>query len=290
MIAVSVSAIMLVSSVTGTYAGDVTAERHAEYEICRDAGQAERAARVNVTVNGNAYDGEVFLEKSTTYVGLRQFSMLLGAKNVTWDDRTKTASVSGDGIDMKVRYGNKYAEANGRCLWMENGSIIRNGTMYVPIRMLGQVFGCRVDWNGSTKTASAVKVSGAIQSGSSYYDSESILWLSRIIHAEAEGEPLYGKIAVGNVVLNRKSSALFPNTIYGVIFDKANGVQFTPTANGTIYNTPNAESIIAAKLCLEGVNLMPGALFFVNEKLAQSSWVSDNREIITVIGNHTFFA
>ena len=40
------------------------------------------------------------------------------------------------------------------------------------------------------------------------------------------GEPMKGKIAVGNVVLNRVRSSAYPNTIYGVIFDKRFGIQF----------------------------------------------------------------
>ena len=33
-----------------------------------------------------------------------------------------------------------------------------------------------------------------------------------------------GKIAVGNVVLNRVRSSAYPGTIYGVIFDKRYGI------------------------------------------------------------------
>jgi N-acetylmuramoyl-L-alanine amidase len=94
--------------------------------------------------------------------------------------------------------------------------------------------------------------SGTIVSGDQYYDSDDVKWLSRIINAEAEAEPLEGKIAVGNVVLNRVASDEFPDTIYSVIFDKANGVQFSPTASGAIYNTPTDESVLAAKMCLDG--------------------------------------
>ncbi len=283
IIAVCISAVMLVMTIVSAGAAELTEEKLAE-------GQAARRRSVLVQINGTDYTGEAFLEKGTTYIGIRQFSMQLGAYSVGWKADTKTATVSAEGLNLSVRYGANYMEANGRMLWMEHGSIIKEGTMYVPIRVLCKAFGYEVSWSGSTRVASAVKVSGAIQSGSSYYNSEDVLWLSRIINAEAGGEPLTGKIAVGNVVLNRKNNYQFPNTIYGVIFDNSSGVQFTPTANGTIYNTPNAESVLAAKLCLEGLNLLPDALFFINAKTAASSWVSDNREYITVIGNHSFFA
>ena len=284
IIAVGISALMLLCSITGVSAAEQTAE------IGYLSGQAERAVDVRVKVDGSLYGGDVFLKNGATYVGLRQFANRLGADSVSWTDKTKTAKVTGAGLTLTVSHKAGYMEANGRYLWLGGGSIIKNGTMYVPIRAICKAFGYNVSWSGSDKVASAVKGSGIIESGSRYYNSEEVLWLSRIIHAEAMGETLSGKIAVGNVVLNRKASSQFPNTVYGVIFDKVGGVQFTPVANGAIYNTPNTDSIIAAKLCLDGCNLLPDALFFVNVKTAESSWVSDNREYITVIGNHSFFA
>ena len=68
-----------------------------------------------------------------------------------------------------------------------------------------------------------------------------MMWLSRILYAEANTEPLAGKIAVGNVIMNRVKSPEFPDTIYSVIFDRKYGVQFTPVANGSVYNNANEE-------------------------------------------------
>lgn len=254
------------------------------------SGQADFSSNVRIKVNGALYSEDAFIYKSVTYVGIRQFSVKLGASSVSWDNKTRTATVVAPSLTVKAQSGTSYMEANGRYLWLEKGIIIKDGTMYVPIRAICKAFGYSVEWIGETREVLVNKSGAPIEGGSSYYDSESVLWLSRIIHAEAKGESLLGKIAVGNVVLNRKESSLFPNTIYGVIFDRQNGVQFTPTVNGAIYNTPGADSVIAAKLCLEGASILPDALFFVNVKTATNSWVSDNRECITVIGNHSFFA
>ena len=98
-----------------------------------------------------------------------------------------------------------------------------------------------------------------------------------------------GKIAVGNVVLNRVRSSAYPNTIYGVIFDKRYGIQFAPVANGTIYNSPTAESIIAAKICLEGYSISDRILFFMNPRIATNNWISKNRPYAFSIGNHDFY-
>lgn len=292
--AVGIAASVMAPCVLHSGAELLTAEEYNEpcavYEAAEVQAYVPAGTAVRVRFCGEEYGGVSFLYKETTYVGIRQFSMLLGAHSVGWEAESKTATVEAEGLSLSVRYGGNYMIANGRYLWIENGVIIENGTMYVPIRVLCQAFGYHVSWDDSVKTAIVEKGDGAITSGSGYYDSDSVYWLSRIINAEAVGESLRGKIAVGNVVLNRKTSPLFPGTIYGVIFDRKNGVQFTPIENGAIYNEPTEESIVAAKLCLEGVNLLPHALFFVNDKLATSSWVSDNREYITAIGNHKFFA
>lgn len=121
------------------------------------------------------------------------------------------------------------------------------------------------------------------------YNDEDLYWLSRIVFAESRGESYEGKLAVANTVINRVKSNLYPNNVKDVIFDKKHGVQYEPTANGTIYNTPDNDSIKAAKEALDGVNNIGNCMFFFNPKIAQSSWIADNREFYTVIDNHHFY-
>jgi len=116
-----------------------------------------------------------------------------------------------------------------------------------------------------------------------------VFWLARIIHAEAQGEPLLGQIAVGNVVLNRVKSAYYPNTIYGVIFDRKYGVQFSPILDGSIYNTPSFNSTLAAKICLDGYDTSGGAFFFLRPDISSSSWIPSNRAYAFSIGKHDFY-
>lgn len=274
----------------------VKAAEPAELSAPREsAGQAEDpAARSTksspaVYINGLEYTGNSFLYNSTTYVGIREYSMFMGAAGVDWNSAEKTAVVKSDELTVSAKSGSNYVIANGRYLWAKDGIMIKDGTMYVPIRVIAKAFGCSVEWEQSTRTV-YVSGGGGLLSGSEYYRSDEVLWLSRIINAEAGNEPLNGKIAVGTVVLNRVASSQFPDTIYGVIFDTNCGIQFTPAANGTIYNEPNAESVIAAKLCLDGASVSDKVLFFMNGRIAQSTWISDNRPYVMTIGNHDFFA
>ena len=116
-----------------------------------------------------------------------------------------------------------------------------------------------------------------------------MFWLGRIIHAESRGEPLLGQIAAGNVVMNRVRSRYYPNTIYGVIFDRKYGVQFSPVLDGSIYNTPTYNCTLAAKIVLEGFDTSGGALFFLEPQHSTSSWIPKNRPYFFTIGKHDFY-
>ena len=123
----------------------------------------------------------------------------------------------------------------------------------------------------------------------SRYTREDLEWLARIIFAEARGEDYNGMLAVGNVVLNRTESYMFPNTVREVIFDRRNGIQFTPTANGSINNTPCHGSWMAAFEALEGRPNVGASLFFKNPAIASNTWISRNRQYALSIGNHSFY-
>ena len=282
------SVVLFFGFAVGTRAENLSDTGQADFE---DIFSLERSQgrSVSVYVNGERYGGRAFIENSVTYVGIREFSMHMGGSAVSWNSEMKTATVESDTLSLTAKNGNLYITANGRYLFAKSGIIIKSGTMYVPLRTLAKAFGCTVSWNEKTFSA-YVSAGSALSDGDKFYDKDSVYWLARIIHAESQGESLLGKVAVGTVVLNRVKSPEFPNTIYSVIFDKKNGVQFTPTANGAIYCTPSEESIIAAKLCLDGASISDKALFFINEALAESSWVSDNRPFIITVGNHKFYA
>ncbi|MDR2420813.1 MAG: cell wall hydrolase [Oscillospiraceae bacterium] len=117
------------------------------------------------------------------------------------------------------------------------------------------------------------------------YGAEDVKWLSRIIYAEAGGESFDGMLAVGNVVMNRLRSEYYPDTVHGVIFDRRSGVQFTPAYSGAINNTPSEACVKAAKLALDGAEIVGGSLYFASA----SCWASRHRELYKTIGAHDFY-
>lgn len=248
------------------------------------------AASVSVKLDlKRILEGEAAIINSVTYVPLRSFSELLGAESIEWNEKTRIASVKKSNTTVKVSDRLPYVEANGRYFYSNEPIKNISDRLFVPIRLLCSALCVDVEWNNSTRTVELTSTKKQLVSGASYYNSNDLYWLSRIISAEASGEPLLGKIAVGNVVLNRVASRMYPNTIYGVIFDRKNGTQFSPVATGSIYKAPTAESVIAAKICLEGYSLDRGVLFFMNPRIATNNWIAQNRPFAFRIGNHYFF-
>lgn len=250
----------------------------------------EHAAPVNLTLDGQAVlSDEAAIINSVTYVPLRRFSELADADSITWNASTRTATVKKGSMTLTVTDGAYYIVASGRYFYTGQKVLNINDRLFVPVRPLAKAFCIDVSWNANSRTVVLKSTGKTLVSGAQFYNSNDLYWLSRIISAEAAGESLYGQIAVGNVVLNRVAHKQFPNTVYGVIFDRVGGVQFTPVALGTIYRAPTASSIIAAKICLEGTSISNEILFFMNPRIATSNWISKNRPFAFTIGNHDFY-
>lgn len=110
---------------------------------------------------------------------------------------------------------------------------------------------------------------------------EDLYLLANIIYCEAGCEPYIGKVAVGNVVMNRVKSNRQPNTIQGVVYAKG---QFSPVKNGSLERALRRSSADescyqAALEALSGAKPVGDKLFFrrVNGRPGQ------------VIGHHVFY-
>lgn len=251
------------------------------------------AADNSVTV---IIDGKLLSEKPSfkrngvTYVPVRAFAEKVGSCTVIWDPYTGSAGIITDNLNLTIYKNKNYQIANGRCFWRNANAVIVDGSIYAPLTVIATAYGANVSWNGATDTATVTGAGRAIAPDTQVYNSNDMLWLARIIEAEASGESFNGKLAVGNVILNRVASSEFPNSIYNVIFDRQWGVQFSPTSDGSIYNTPSTESYLAAKAALEGYTLSGKILYFLNPRIAQSFWITANSPYVFSIGNHDFYA
>ena len=157
------------------------------------------------------------------------------------------------------------------------------------VRLFQRRNGLSVDGKVGPATAAALGVSLSASGSTSASSTAAIVssdhrLLSKLVYAEARGEPYKGMVAVAAVVLNRVRSSSFPNTISGVIYQKG---AFSCVSNGSINNTPNNQSIRAALDALNGWDPTGGCLYYYNPRLTDDTWIR-TRTVQTVIGNHYF--
>lgn len=235
------------------------------------------------------------IQNGVTYMPLRIIAeLLIPDAHVYWDSKTQTANVKTDALSLSAKPGECYITANERYLALSGlypaENELLDGTTYVPLRTAVRAMGGSIAWNDAKKRVEITSGSGTILSGDEYYDKDDVDWLSRILYAEAGDQSLRGQLAVGTVIMNRVKDDSFPDTLYDVIFDNKYAVQFTPTVNGAIYQTPSKESILAAKLILDGCSLSPDALYFLDPSIASSFWIVENRTALFTIGCHDFYS
>ena len=235
-------------------------------------------------VNGTLVENAALTyHKGIAYVSLRAASQALRPDaKITWEQNQ--AVITAEDLLFTVDPNNTYVTANDRCFFIPEGILYENGIIRIPARTISKVFDATFSHSLETQDIKLTSGSGVLIPADQFYDPDDLYWLSHIIYAESGNQPLEGKIAVGNVVMNRVADPVFPNSIYGVVFQKN---QFTPVKNGTIHLTPNEESVLAAKLCLEGTVILPTALWFNRAK--GSSWAAKHKEYITTIGSHDFY-
>lgn len=242
---------------------------------------------VTVFGPGRQFPGATRYENGVTFADAEAFARFAGAGEVSWVGGTLRAT--GSGYDVSIPTGEEYVVSSGRLFWTGHVITQEEDGVFVPIDALARAFGLEAEKEDGEYSVHLTG-DGNVTCADAFYREDEVYWLSRIIQAESGTEPLRGKIAVGNVILNRVRDERFPDTIYGVIFDRSCGIQFSPTANGTIYCEPSEESVAAAKICLEGYSISDEITFFFNPAISKSTWISDNRPWVCTIGNHAFYS
>lgn len=149
------------------------------------------------------------------------------------------------------------------------------------VRWFQRKNGLSVDGQVGNLTLAALGISPTGQSGSGSGD---LQLLSRLISAEARGEPYIGQVAVGAVVLNRVEHPSFPNSVAGVVYQPG---AFSCLDDGQ-FDEPVSESAYrAAQDAMNGWDPSYGAIYYFNPVTATSKWIW-SRPLIVTIGNHRF--
>ena len=153
------------------------------------------------------------------------------------------------------------------------------------VKYLKKKNGLKVDGIAGTQTLKAMGIMSSSSSSSNNNVSNNDLnLLSKLIYAEARGEPYTGQVAVGAVVLNRVKSSSFPNSVAGVIYQSG---AFSVVNDGQINLTPNETAKKAARDAMNGWDPSYGCIYYFNPATATSKWIWSRPHVIT-IGKHRF--
>lgn len=238
-----------------------------------EAGRVTRAPAVQSTA-------DVVPMEDVPYLSAAQ---VLGAffpeTTLSFQDGVFTAT--GENLQFQATVGKAYFSVNQQYYYVPTLVVEQGGALFLPAETLAQSLGCSLTQEGEGTLT--LQKTGELPTPPTYPE-EDLYWLSRAIYSESGNQPMAGRIAVGTVILNRVEDPTFPDTIKEVIFAPR---QFSPVANGTIYLTPDEDSVIAAKLCLDGAREAEECLYF--NVTSMVSWADRSRTYVCTIGDHNFY-
>ena len=238
-----------------------------------EAGRVTRAPAVQSTA-------DVVPMEDVPYLSAAQ---VLGAffpeATLSFQDGVFTAT--GENLQFQATVGKAYFSVNQQYYYVPTLVVEQAGALFLPAETLAQSLGCSLTKEGEGTLT--LQKTGELPTPPTYPE-EDLYWLSRAIYSESGNQPMAGRIAVGTVILNRVEDPTFPDTIKEVIFAPR---QFSPVANGTIYLTPDEDSVIAAKLCLDGAREAEECLYF--NVTSMVSWADRSRTYVCTIGDHNFY-
>jgi spore germination cell wall hydrolase CwlJ-like protein len=115
------------------------------------------------------------------------------------------------------------------------------------------------------------------------YTDEEFYMLAQVIHAEARGESTEGKIAVGNVVMNRVLGRGFPGSTIKDVVSRPGQFAYNPNTK------PGVASKLAARQVLDfQVWVIPQNVYFFKVSSSKSNWGSHVYKFN--IGAHAFYS
>lgn len=118
------------------------------------------------------------------------------------------------------------------------------------------------------------------------HDRKEKVCLAQAVYHEARGEPLEGQLAVANVIINRRDSDKWKDTICGVVYQPK---QFSFTLYKNKRNYDDKSYQLASKVYNGEVNdNTDGSLYFFATYIKKPSW-SKNMVKVKTIKNHHFY-
>ena len=123
------------------------------------------------TIEKKTVEVAPFTENGRTLVPVRIVSENLGL-NVGWDDLTKTVTISGDALNIKLVIGSNIAYVNNEEVSLDVPAIEKDGRTLVPVRFISETLGKKVKWIASSNQILITDEKPLLKAGSSEYTLE----------------------------------------------------------------------------------------------------------------------
>lgn len=127
--------------------------------LIKDLKATSKDIRLYVSPKGNGYYGSyIDAETGTTLVPVRYVSEQLDAE-VKWDGDKQQVTVTDILSDKSIVFtvGSATAEVDGNPVSLDSKAVLKNGSVYVPVRFIAETFGANVSWNNDSRTVSIVR-------------------------------------------------------------------------------------------------------------------------------------
>lgn len=113
---------------------------------------AHAAQDITVNIDGLKLiaDAGPVIINDRTMVPFRAISEALGLE-VNWVAQRQAVKVQGDNLAVEMIIGSQTAYVNGKAKTLDSAPIIISSRTMVPLRFIGETFGCTVQWNASTR-------------------------------------------------------------------------------------------------------------------------------------------
>lgn len=92
-------------------------------------------------------EGPYIDEQNRLMVPARTFCQKLIGANVNYDPKTKTVTIDFDGNSLNMTLDSTQYSVNGKHAVMDTVPVLKNGTVFIPLRTIIDAFHIKADWN-----------------------------------------------------------------------------------------------------------------------------------------------
>jgi len=103
-------------------------------------------------------DAQPILADARVLVPVRGFFEKIGV-TVDWNPKSRMVIIKDDAREIMMEAGNRAVLNNGAVEYLDCSVLIKDNRAYIPIRYISENFGCKVQWDGKTRSVYVTRTS-----------------------------------------------------------------------------------------------------------------------------------